>query len=196
MTIPWSTSIPQDPRGRAFPLRRTPSPGKLLAIATSEDLLGCDTHFYGGHTMPCERPECEACEKGMPFRWHAYLAAVEFANRFHFIFEFTAQAADAFDTYRKAHGTLRGCLFEARRLNGRPNGRVMIQCKPADQSKITLPDPPDVRACMSIIWNLPSDQVQTNRKIGDRPAMTETGQTLSQFNGAPCPTQLNSQTKD
>lgn len=186
MSVTWSTSIPLDSRGRAFPLQRTPCPGKLLAVITSENLLGCDTHFYGGHTMPCERPGCEACEKGMPFRWHGYVAAIEYANRSHFIFEFTAQAADTFDTYRKAHGTLRGCLFESRRLNARPNGRVIIQCKPADQSKIRLPEPPDIRACMSIIWNLPAGQVQTTKQINGRPAMTETHQTLSRFNGESC----------
>jgi hypothetical protein len=183
MAINWSPTIPKDPRGQAFPLKRTPATGVLRALVTSEQLIGCDTHFYKGHTMPCERPGCEACEKGMPFRWHGYLSAIESKTRLHFIFEFTAQAGDAFDQYYKAHGTLRGCLFEAHRLHHRPNGRVIIQCKPMDLQSVNLPTPPDVPACMSIIWNLPAGQVNTDSKVNGRAAMTNTQQTLSRFTG-------------
>jgi hypothetical protein len=187
MTVAFSTDIPSDPRGKAFPLKRTPPGGKLIAAITSENLLGCDTHFYGGHTVPCERPECEPCGKGMPFRWHGYVAAIDAANMLHFIFEFTAQAADAFDVYRIAHGTLRGCRFLATRLNNKANGRVILTCSPVDQQKITLPEPPDIASCMSIIWNLPTDQVNTKRKLNGRPAMTNTQQILSRFQGDKSP---------
>jgi hypothetical protein len=179
----WSQQIPQDPRGRAFPLKRTPTSGSLIGAVTSECLIGCDTHFYGGRTMPCERPECEACDNGMPFRWHGYVSALESKTHLHFIFEFTAQAADAFDVYRLAHGTLRGCRFEARRLHARPNGRVILLCSPLDQQAIKLPAAPEVVKCMEIIWNLPAGQVDTDVMVNNRPAMTNTQQTLSRFNG-------------
>jgi len=117
----------------------------------------------------------------MPFRWHGYVAALNLDTRLHFIFEFTAQAADTFDLYRKAHGTLRGCMFAATRLNARANGRVMLQTKPADQQKLHLPEPPHIAACMAIIWNLPSGQIDEHRLINRRPAMTNTQQTLAQF---------------
>lgn len=183
MSIDWTNTIPTDPRGKPFPLHRTPPTGKLVAAITSEDLTGCDTHFFGGHTVPHHNEGCEPCEKGMPFRWHGYVSAVNVTTRLHFIFEFTAQAADTFDTYRKAHGTLRGCLFEARRLHAKPNGRVMLQCKPLDQQKLHLPEPPSIPDCMAIIWNLPNGQIDTHRKINGRPAMTNTQQTQGPFNG-------------
>lgn len=179
----WSSNIPQDPRGRAFPLMRTPTIGALVGAITCENLIGCDTHFYGGRTLPCERPNCEACSKGMPFRWHGYVSAVQKKTHLGFIFEFTAQAGDAFDQYRAANGTLRGCRFEARRLHSKPNGRVIILCSSLDQQDFILPEPPDVVACMEIIWNLPAGQVAENRIVNGRPAMTNTQQTLGRFNG-------------
>lgn len=150
----WSTDIPISANGVALPVRRTPTSNALVAIVTSEDMIGCDTHFYGGHTVPCTRPDCKACGDGMPFRWHAYLAASDHKSRLHFIFECTAQAADAFKTYRDAHHRLRGCLFEARRWHSRPNGRVVIRTNTADLTKISLPIAPDVRKCMAIVWQL------------------------------------------
>lgn len=163
----WTNSIPDDPRGKAFPIRRTPTSGKLTAVISSQDLLGCDTHFWGGHTVPCSRPDCEACRKGVPFRWHAYFAAVEQKNRLHFIFECTAQAADVFKAYRDAHSTLRGCLFQAERWHSRPNGRVIVRTTTIDLTNFSLPIPPDVRQCMSIIWQLPDATVKTRGLLKD-----------------------------
>lgn len=151
----WSRDIPTNPNGVALPIRRTPTARALLAVCTSEDLLGCDTHFYGGHTVPCTRPNCKACNESHPFRWHAYLAALEQKSRLHFIFECTAQAAEAFTTWRTAHGTLRGCLFDARRWHSRPNGRVIIRTASIDLTNLSLPIAPDVRKCMAIVWQIP-----------------------------------------
>lgn len=183
----WTTDVPQDPRGKAFPLLRTPTNGKLIAAVTSENLIGTDTHFYGGHTIPCERPDCEACRNGMPFIYHGYVSAVQVHTRLHFLFEFTAQAADSFKHYYKAHGTLRGCRMEATRMHSRPNGRVILTCSPLDQQAHKLPEPPDVAACMAIIWNLPAGQIETHRQLKDSPGMTNTHQTLGRFNGGQKP---------
>jgi len=174
MAISWSAEIPRDPRGNAFPLRRTPAGGKLVACVTSENLTGCDTHFFGGHTVPCERPECDACGKGVSFRWHGYLAAIEASTRLHFIFEVTAQAADAFDQYRAAYGTLRGCRFEAERLHHRQNGRVIITTRPLDQQGVHLPQPPCIPDCMAIIWGLPANQIQQEVHKNGRGALRNT----------------------
>lgn len=167
----WSTDIPKDPRGVALPLRRTPTSGSLLAVVTSEDLLGCDTHFFGGHTVPCTRPNCKACNEGLPFRWHAYFAALEQKTRLHFIFECTAQAAEPFKSYRDAHHTLRGCLFAAQRWHSRPNGRVIIRTQTLDLTNYHLPLAPDVRKCMSIVWQIPDDAAEIAGRIKSMPAL-------------------------
>jgi hypothetical protein len=169
--INWSNEIPDSPAGRPLPLRRTPAAGSFNAIVTSPDLTGTDTHYWGGRTVPCERPNCPACREGIGYRWHAYFGCLQAHTRAHILFEVTAQAAETFVAYRQAHGTLRGCLFSAQRWQRRPNGRVIIQTKPADLAQITLPPAPDVCAALAIIWGLSTADVHTGRDIKKMPSI-------------------------
>ena len=157
----WTNRVPDDPRGQGLPLVRTPAGRSLRAIVTSTDLIGCETHFWGGHTIPCTAPECEACQAGIAYRWHAYLAAYNPHDQLHFIFECTAQAAKRFAEYRAEHNTLRGCDFEAYRWKHVRNGRVIIKCQPSAIQHAALPDPPDLTRVMAIIWRLPIPNVVT-----------------------------------
>lgn len=157
----WSNQVPDDPRGQGLPLVRTPAARTLTAIVTSTDLIGCDTHFWGGHTVPCTKPACEACQSGIAYRWHAYLSALNPNDDLHFIFEMTAQAAQRFAEYRLEHATLRCCQFEAYRWKQRRNGRVMLKLTRSAISPNALPRAPDLARVMSIIWRLPAPNVQT-----------------------------------
>jgi len=155
----WSNEIPDDPRGHGLPLVRTPAARSLTAIVTSNDLIGCDTHFWGGHTVPCDKPTCEACNDGCRYDWHAYLTAYNPKDQLHFIFECTAQAAKSFTRYRDEHKLLRGCLFESYRWKHTRNGRVIIKCLPSGFVSAALPIAPDLANVMSIIWRLPRKNV-------------------------------------
>lgn len=150
----FSSEVPDNFSGSAFQIKRTPAKSKLIAIITSDNFLGTPTHFWGGHTMPCEAPDCPACKEGNPWRWHGYMTALNPKTGEHFIFEFTAQAAETFDTYRNHHGTLRGCLFEAARRGQYRNGRLLLRCKPADLTQFQLPPAPDLLACLCHIWHV------------------------------------------
>lgn len=158
----FTSDPPKEPRGPALPIKRTPAFKPLQAIVTCEDLVGCYTHFYQGHTVPCESPNCDACADGIPFRWHAYLSAVDYQNGLHFLFECTAQAAEHFVAYRDSNHGLRGCLFQATRLNRRPNGRVLITTKPTNLTERMLPKAPDLKACLAILWSMPSGSLSDN----------------------------------
>ena len=155
---------PAEPRGPAFPLRRTPTGKPLIAIITCDDLIGCPTHYYKGRTQPCSAPDCEACRDQVPWRWHGYVSALNTATHEHFIFEMTAQATDALVAYYDQHETLRGCLFEAKRLHTRQNARVILRCKPADLQQTSLPAPPNLEHALSILWNLPAPEINLNPK--------------------------------
>lgn len=157
----WTHDVPTEPRGHGLPIRRCPAYKPMEAIITSPDLIGCYTHFYKGSTVPCSRPDCEACLNGIPYRWHAYMSAVEKQTNLHFIFECTAASAEYFTAYREKYLTLRGCHFLARRWNNKPNGRILIQTKMADLADRQLPDPPNLENCMAIIWSLPLPDVTT-----------------------------------
>ena len=155
----WTNELPPEPSAPALPIRRTPARKPLVAVVTSEDLVGTYTHFYHGRTMPCEAPDCEPCSKGQPYRWHAYFAAWEPDTALHFLFECTAQAAENFVQYRKAYGRLRRCKFQATRWRSAPNGRVLIRTKPDELQDRILPQAPDLVACLSVLWNLPSSEL-------------------------------------
>lgn len=158
----WSHNVPLDPRGFGLPLVRTPAGRALSAIVTSTDLIGCNTHFWGGHTIPCEAPECEACQTGIAYRWHAYLSAYNPDDQLHFVFEMTAQAAQTFAAYRQEHNTLRCCQFHAYRWKHVRNGRVIIRCERSAIHPAALPNAPDLANLMAIIWRLPIPNVQVH----------------------------------
>ena len=165
----WSNQVPDDPRGQGLPLVRTPAARSLTAIVTSADLIGCDTHYWGGHTIPCTKPQCEACEAGIAYRWHGYLSAYNPLDQLHFVFEMTAQAAKTFAEYRAEHGTLRCCQFEAYRWKHVRNGRVIIKCERSAIQSAALPRAPDITRVMAIVWRLPIPNVNPDGLRSGRP---------------------------
>jgi hypothetical protein len=152
----WTDTPPPEPEGLAMRIIRTPPTHTLHAIVTSPDVSGCPTHYAANRTIPCEGSDsCKWCEQGLSWRWHGYLAAILCGTLEHFLFEFTATAADTFRNYFTLHASMRACQFAARRPSGRPNGRVVIACKRLDEQRIRLPAPPNVRRILCHIWNVP-----------------------------------------
>lgn len=150
---------PEGARQSGLRLIRTPAARPIVLICTSHRITGCATHWYSQRTVPCEAPGCPACDEGFPWRWHAYLSALHPVTLEHLILELTARAVDPLQAYETAHGTLRGCQFEAARVNQKPNGRVLIRTRPADLAKIRLPEPPNIERLLCHIWGLPETAV-------------------------------------
>lgn len=165
----WTHNPPDDPRGYGLPIIRTPANRTLKAVVTSDQLIGCDTHFWGGHTVPCTRPDCEADKAGIAYRWHGYISAFNPADELHFVFEMTAQAAAKFTTYREEHHTLRCCQFEAWRWGHKKNGRVILKLQHSAIPTHALPEAPDLANVMAIIWRLPIPQVTVTGKLRGAP---------------------------
>lgn len=162
----WSNELPKHGKHMGFQLHRTPQSASLQAIITCPELLVCDTHFWGGRTIPCERHHqeldgtlsagnCAACNEAVPFRTHVYVSALDTKTRDHFIFECTAHAAKPIEEYRLANNTLRGCIIHASRPKGEKNSKVIIQTSPVNLSRVNLPDPPNVILALTTIWRLP-----------------------------------------
>lgn len=146
-------------KGRTVPCEGAGCRLCLQGKTPTQGKSGKPVHVVNKIEIPCDGPPCDACHAGMPYRWHAYQSAFTTVEHLHCLFECTAQAAEVFTDYREAHGTLRGCLFQASRLHNKPNGRIIIQTKPADLTGVTLPKPPDIIKCLSILWGFSSDQV-------------------------------------
>ncbi len=159
----FTHTLPSDSEHEGYRLVRTPTLSKLTAHVVSDRLTGCFTHFTNNRTIPCERPNCKSCDSGITSRWHAYLLILLDATQELVIFEITKRAAAAFDAYHQHHSTLRGCHFAASRLHHKPNGRVMIQTKTGDMSRINLPQEKDLEKLLCHIWNIPP--LQTDVKL-------------------------------
>jgi len=171
---PWPDEPPETQRRLAFRILRTPGPKPLLAIATSPNVVGRVTHFAKNRTVPCEGEDaCPWCQEGFSGRWHGYLAAVLTDTYEHFLFEFTDLASDTFKNYLVVHDSMRACKFKAYRPSGRANGRVVIACTRLDESKLRLPDPPNVKRILCHIWNIPYTENQPTRM--QRPPFQDIG---------------------
>ena len=120
----FRTSLPSISRHQGFDLKRTPTSSALCGIITCEDLIVCDTHYFHGRTIPCERLTnaegktiddtcCHPCTLKTPYRCHVYLSAFDLKKFEHFLFECTSNAAKPLEDYKLANGTLRGCNFYA-----------------------------------------------------------------------------------
>jgi len=167
----FTNEPPADPRGKTLTLCRTPANKPLTAICTSDQIVGCPTHYWHGRTVPCFQPSCTPCNEGMPWRWHGWVGCYLTRAHQHVLFEMTAQATEAFKSYRQSNGTLRGALFEATRPSKQANGRLLIRLRSADLSGISLPDEPNVIAILSILWNISTGEIQTGRLNKDLPSM-------------------------
>ena len=162
----FRNDLPDRQRPRRWELKRTPTTGLLSGIITAHDLTVCDTHWWGGQTIPCERLQgdrgqtiddtrCPACVAKAGFRTHCYVPVFDPKTRTHFIFEMTENPAAILNQYAASAGSLRGCMISARRTKPRPNAPVAITCKTADALQYQLPEPPDVAAAMAVIWQIP-----------------------------------------
>lgn len=178
----WSTKLPKLQKHMGYDLRRTPQCASLQAIVTCPELLVCDTHFWGGRTIPCERQHveingtisagnCPACNEAVPYRTHVYVSALETKTREHFIFECTAHAAKSLEEYRLANGTLRGCIMHASRPKMLKNAKVVIQTSPANLGRVNLPDPPNVILTLTTIWRLPLTGLAIEDKRHENPTV-------------------------
>ena len=179
----WSNQLPKLQKHMGFDLRRTPQVSPLRAIVTSDDILVCDTHFFHGRTIPCERAvtdvdgqltsgNCPACREAMPYRTHAYVSAFDAKTREHFLFECTAMAAKAFVEYRDANGTLHGCGFSATRPKGLKNSKICIETTPINLAKVHIPEPPDLIKALSVIWRLPAPAIEVEQLSHRSPSVS------------------------
>ena len=179
----WSNSLPDRSDVKGYKLLRTPAAGTLHAIITCEKLQVCDTHYWHGRTLPCERitnatgglvndAPCQPCREKIGWRTHVYVSCFDCKNLQHFIFECTAPAAQPLEEYLQAAKTLRGCILYATRPKGRPNAKVHIETGTSDPLKVKLPPAPDIQDALAVIWRLPRSTA-----IGDKAPHATAGRT-------------------
>lgn len=150
----WTNRPPATARSSALEIVRTPPARPLIATILSDDIIGTATHFTNHRTTPCGRPDaCEFCDRGLPWRWHGYLAVLLPERPRPCLLELTAQAAESVASARAQYGTLRGARIKLTRAGKRPNGRVQVALAPPPDDPDPLPPEPDVRHALCHVWN-------------------------------------------
>jgi len=149
---PWQNEPPSADSIGGVRLVRTPASHPLRGVILSDDLVGRPTHYDGTRTVPCEGPRCDLCSKGLPWRWHGYLALWCPTIQERVILELTAQASQRIAEHRRTYGNLRGFDLTANRPRGKPNSRVALLIGTKRQPEHLLPPAPDVPRIMTYIW--------------------------------------------
>lgn len=146
----------QEPRSdlHAGTLRvvRVGSDRPIKGIITSEVWTGCDTHFAGGRTIPCEGLSCSICLSGTHPRWHAYFALLMNPTQEHVLMCLPLSAFHSLKTYHAEWGTIRGAMLVAHRPSKRANGRVLTSLDHAGRAPGQLPAAPQVEAILLRMW--------------------------------------------
>lgn len=172
----FSNRPPAESTGHNYDVVRCPATGKLRAVITSENLVGCPTHFFRGHTVPCDLPDCPACAEGLPWRWHGYVTIFTAQAHLHQLLELTAPPAEVLAAWFDLHKTLRGCEVILNRTSPRPNGRVRIQTRALDLTGIQLPPAPDLKKILATMWNLPKADQQIAGTLKNHPRFVPAAQ--------------------
>jgi hypothetical protein len=171
----WKSEVPTEKKHMGFNIARTPTSGSFEGIITCEEMVVCDTHYWGGRTTPCERKQlddegkpkagtCPACNASIPYRTHVYVACVEKRTRDHVVFECTAFAAKAFQEYFEKMKSLRGCIFNARRHKNSPNSKVIIETNTVNLTRVDIPSPPDIIRILCTVWHIPMQKSTEHKK--------------------------------
>lgn len=172
----FSNQLPTQQKHMGYDIKRTPAASPLRAIVTSDDILVCNTHFWHGRTLPCERMQtdaagnvtagdCQPCNDAMPYRTHVYVSAFDGKTHEHFIFECTSNAAKAFAEHRAAAGTLRGCGFQASRPKCGKNSKVIIELIATNPARLQLPEAPNLIKALCVIWRLPNPDLRLTSEL-------------------------------
>lgn len=128
---------------------------RLLLVCLSDKVVGVNTHFIDGSTIPCvgKDAHCEGCQAKKAKRWKGYIGAWEPLNERVVLAEITLDAYRTGPAQLRGDGPgLRGYSIVLSRQGKKPNApvRVEIAALPVDPG--SLPKAPDVKAVLRNIW--------------------------------------------
>jgi len=186
--MPNWTDTPTPRRGpRPLPIMRTPVGKPLVATITTDRMSCCPTHFWGGRTTPCEKPDCDACNHGSPSREHAYLGIYFIDQQASAILELPDGAAEQLALLAKNLPTLRGARIRVTRTKLSRNARVCVELAPPAINPPPLPTPPQLREILAIIWKLPQAAITEEKADMRQNTIRLDAIIMAKRNGKPTP---------
>jgi len=152
--INWSSRPANLKTGASYPLIRCKPDDRRRWVILSREIVGLDTHYWKGRTVPHVKQDCPACADKRPFRWYGFLACLS-PGWTKVVHEITPSVCEALEIYAKDHGTIRGSVIEMRRTRGKVNGRIIATLKPIEGVPVEqLPEPHDVIPLLFRLWEV------------------------------------------
>jgi len=151
----WTNRPAPNQHPTQLQLLRVPPSKTIIAIITSDDAIGRDTHYWKGRTRVCTHPTCEPCDAHHAPRWYGYLAVVAPTMQAPTILEITAACVNSLNEYLQEYPTLRGAEITIRRANKKANSRLIATLKPSPYRDGKLPAAPNVITHLCRIWEIP-----------------------------------------
>lgn len=120
----FTTEIPKEVVP-SWPIIVTKGKEPLRFVILSESYVGLFVHWFGGHSIECDRtPECRACRAGCRKDWKGYIAARSTENNNQAIVSVTSTVALQLVEYQRPRTGMAGLLVTTHRLPARDTGML------------------------------------------------------------------------
>lgn len=114
--------------------------------------VGSELHYWQGRSFPHLKQDCPACAAKNVATWKGYIGVWNPATRLCGVLEFTLGCVSALDAWFMARGTLRAATLSVKRAGLKANGKLSITVSPSQWGCDQLPEEPDVKHQLSIMW--------------------------------------------
>jgi hypothetical protein len=119
-------------------------------------MVGRHTHFQHRRTVPCGGDVCDLCLDRNLKRWHGYISICSLRSPTQIILELTELASQSVIAWYDRRGALRGTRIIAERKGNYDNSPVSCLLEICDVDLRALPEGPDLRRFLSMLWKLPT----------------------------------------
>ncbi len=153
----WQDRPPPPREFAGLRLTRVPKSKSLAGIITCDHMVGRNTHFEHRRTVPCTGDDCLLCADKNPKRWHGYVSICSSRSTTQIVLELTDLASQPVIAWYDRRGTLRGTRIVAERKGNFDNSPVTCTLEVTDVDLRTLPESPDLRRFLKMLWKLPTE---------------------------------------
>lgn len=152
MPIDWTATPPKNGHQTHLELVRVPAKLMLAGFITTNDLLGCLTHWNGRRTVPCQGLDCDDETHKRPTRWHAYTGLWIDKTNEHVILELPSGAAEKLQAAKNGRPSIRGLQIQCFRPKHEAHAAVTVRLIDSPAIPKNLPEEPDLRTMLTSMW--------------------------------------------
>lgn len=165
----WQDRPPPPREFAGLRLTRVAKSKAITGIITCHEMVGRNTHFQHRRTVPCTGDTCDLCLEKNQNRWHGYVSLCSTRSTTQIILELTDLASQPIIAWYDRRGSLRGTRIIAERKGNFDNSPVSCTLEINDVDLRTLPESPDLRRFLTMLWKLPPENGQGDGSTAPTP---------------------------